>query len=86
MKIEWMNDELTRVRITKGIFRRRRAELVRKADKFYGDRWYFVVSGSGSYRLSWKLEAFRDREIKRRKEAVDWISAVPFPKAQLVKR
>jgi hypothetical protein len=41
MKVEWLNDERTRARITRGWFRKRCAEVYRHN----GDiRWYFVVT------------------------------------------
>lgn len=90
MKIEWTNDALTEVIVTRGIFRKRRAHirLVNIEYQSLDESWRYQPSGDPvrDDHLKYHLRQSRRKEWDRRKENRNWSSIGKPPKAQVIRR
>lgn len=88
MKIEWLNTELTRARLTKGWFKKRQAIVVwklrRESDP---DDWDYESGARCTVSIERALDSGRIKELRVRKAAVEESNWVPvgLPVAKLLK-
>jgi len=76
MKIEFTNEHRTTAIITRGWFRKERAEV-----HLRGESWYFVVNNAYvGEKLTWYLDLARDRAHQRS----PWVRVVKMPRAKLL--
>ena len=88
MKIDWMNDELTEARVTRGWWKWQQVALItRRADADAVKRYVRWAFASGrKFDHSELVEGERENELERRADAADWLPVSAMPAARVVKR
>lgn len=80
MKIEWLNPEMTEAVVTRGIFRKRQAQI-RRVSTNYSDTWVFMSGRSFPYPRT--VECHRDAELRLRDRDLDWQPVRSLPRAEV---
>jgi hypothetical protein len=79
MKIEWLNDDKTEARVTKGWFRKRSAIVYIEV---IGGYWRFR---SNREQVGWWVDMGLDDARKKAVQASPWIPVEPLPRARLLR-
>jgi hypothetical protein len=84
VRIDWLNDEMTEARVTKGWLWWKRAALVKRLSEYI---WKFQSSNRDiDDGTRWKLNDARDEEMARRRDIEDWQPVKPLPPARMLRR
>ena len=90
MKIEWLNDEMTEARVTRGWWRQEVAHVCYVVPKYESNYWTFVPSGD---KVDQSLTTFicrsqvaeKDRRLEQKRGA-NWQPVWAMPAAKVVRR